>query len=74
VKRRKTIGRRDEATEKEIIELLHCPFCGAKPTGPRVSVPYAFEIECFECGIVMEGLTEAEAITAWNTRTPPEEE
>ncbi len=53
-------------------ELKSCPFCGCKAYSRYVEADNPFgEVECGGCGVEMEALTEAKAIAAWNTRTPP---
>lgn len=56
-------------------ELLPCPFCG----GDDITVDHAgrdthYFVQCNDCDVIQDydhGYTKAEAITAWNTRTPP---
>lgn len=50
-------------------ELLPCPFCGgeAKRIFRLGRTPF---IECQKCGIEQSGHTHAEAVAAWNSRTP----
>jgi hypothetical protein len=57
--------------------LLSCPFCGgqaeveSKRCGWRV---HCVEPGCYTAGPYPDDCTEAEAITAWNTRTTKEQE
>ena len=54
-------------------DLLPCPFCGGNA---RLTTwtPTAASISCIMCGAHFNTYTEAEAIAAWNTRTPIEYE
>lgn len=62
-------------------ELLPCPFCGGEAFIDVMSrdehgEPLDHSPECGNCAVSIIGaelLTEAEAITAWNTRTPSPE-
>jgi len=49
-------------------ELLSCPFCGG---GARTGAWSTWYVKCIDCGVEVIGLTEAEAIAAWNRRSPP---
>lgn len=57
------------------VELLPCPFCGEKATGPHVW-DYEYEsgdcyIECSGCGARTEFLKGGDvAAEAWNRRAP----
>jgi hypothetical protein len=52
--------------------LLPCPFC-ARPTVLRHWDDWGVEYGCNLCGFGIEAKTNAEAISAWNTRTQPKE-
>lgn len=59
----------EEARKAE--QLLPCPFCGGEASGEFFS-QNAWSIFCDKChasAAMCE--TKAEAIAAWNTRTPP---
>lgn len=56
---------------KDIVELLPCPFCGGTPkilNDPGL----AMYIRCMSCGIDnnRQLQTEAQAVAAWNRRSP----
>ncbi len=65
--------------EAEAVEVLACPFCGY--AAGAVKVPGrvrqgAWSVGCIgpDCLARQGGFdTQAEAIAAWNTRTPPKE-
>lgn len=61
------------------MKLKPCPFCGSEPEGPEKQTigdgyshqnQYNYWIECINvnCSALIEGDTEKEVITAWNTR------
>lgn len=47
-------------------KLKPCPFCGG---AARRGEWTTFYIECLDCNARQIGLTKAEAVTAWNTRS-----
>lgn len=57
----------------------NCPFCGSDEVGLFLPSDYRtgannrdWYVQCFGCHVeTAEYLTEAEAVTAWNTRTTP---
>lgn len=49
---------------------LACPFCGGEPCGSRVVGAEDFEILCTSCGVSVDGPSEFEATSRWNTRAP----
>jgi Lar family restriction alleviation protein len=60
--------------EKQAEELKPCPFCGGEG---KIEYDYydspLYWVQCVNCSSVTNTfLTEAEAITAWNTRTDTE--
>jgi len=62
-------GTRLDTPEKE--ELLPCPFCGGDADfGTRPNERAWWSLHCSECTAYRCGPTKAEAIAAWNTRTP----
>lgn len=55
----------------DTIELLACPFCDGEGHKSYDHLADLHIIGCVNCGNVMQdGLDEAEAIAAWNTRSP----
>lgn len=63
----------------ERCDLLSCPFCGGDPMTEFAQTPEgdgAYFVHCQNDGCPAwpntQGCTEAEAIAAWNTRTPTE--
>ena len=50
--------------------LKPCPFCGSAANLTRINFPHdpRYDIECHECWVWGRWNTEADAITAWNTR------
>lgn len=56
-------------------ELKACPFCGSDELSHGWSAPgidgsmSTGTVECHSCNALIYADTEAEAITAWNTRT-----
>ncbi len=62
--------------QARVDELKPCPFCGGK------AISWTFtecgfarsSVHCDDCNIRYYRRTEAEAIEAWNTRTPPKED
>ena len=60
----------------EAPELLACPFCGGAARSVNCDdSPFGSYVECIApsgCDATVCALTEVEAITAWNTRTPDE--
>lgn len=59
------------ADSKTATELRGCPFCGGKPEKMTSGDGFT-SIGCLNCnplfGIMVQRMTEAEAIEAWNTR------
>lgn len=52
--------------------LAACPFCGGEVQSDNGAPGYiAANVECAKCDLHFYGSTEAQAITAWNTRTDP---
>lgn len=47
--------------------LAPCPFCGGAPVGPEAA-DTGWWIECPSCEIVMDRMSKAELISAWNKR------
>ena len=55
-------------------KLLPCPFCGGEAT-TYVAYDDGYYVCCDECGCGLPVyITEADAIEAWNKRTPPTSE
>lgn len=54
-------------------ELMNCPFCGGKAVSSKDGSQDGdfYVVECEACfDVKFKCLTEAEAITQWNTRAP----
>ena len=58
----------------EMSELKACPFCGKDAHielgGTLADGGDGYFVMCDDCGFLMDGLPKAEAIAAWNLRTP----
>lgn len=52
------------------MELKPCPFCGGEARTHYHSLEQTWSVECGQCSCMMPyvGLTEADAIAAWNHR------
>lgn len=55
------------ANEQPKLDLEPCPFCGSAPHLGDWATHY---VKCDECGVQVIGLTPAEAVANWNTRSP----
>lgn len=55
-------------------ELKPCPFCGGRAVESETHAAqhWWYSVECLLCGAEITEAVAAEAITAWNTRTPSE--
>ena len=51
--------------------MLPCPFCKSDANHIEQTSPIHFSVCCNSCGGQIHRITEAEAITAWNTRPEP---
>ena len=61
------------SVEKEV-ELVPCPFCGDTTFLRLIPIGPAYAVECSACGDVCgpDGVTEMEAVVAWNNRSKEE--
>lgn len=62
--------------DKDSAVLAPCPFCGGEAFTHYHGLEATYSVECEDCLAKMPyvGITEAEAIAAWNTRQPTPEQ